>query len=138
MQYQHNFWEQQYKTDPGESKILIIYGFTVAISVVMLILSGYVLRSVFKLVKFKDMPLLLSVVSVVLALLFKIIFVSLSIIQEESSDDSFLNTRQGDNVILVFTATSVFFIFAGFSLDLYKWGSFIMATGEKSMGASTD
>ena len=97
----------------------------------LLIFAIRLVVKVFSLVRMTDMPMLLSVVSIAMALLFFLIYSILLIVQafmENHGNNGYLNTDDGTNWIRVMDFMKVMFTFCAFLFDLYKWCIFIIAT----------
>ena len=96
----------------------------------------YLVFKIYKLVKFTDKPMLLSIASITMALTCFLVYSILLIVQAELTDDTlFIKTVNGTNVIRVIDNLKVMFTFCAFVFDLYKWCLFIIAT---STDASLD
>jgi hypothetical protein len=98
----------------------------------LLLFALYLIPKIYSLVKFTDRPLLLSVVSIAMALSCFLTYSILLIVQAQmilaEDDGAYLNSLNGTNVIRAIDYLKVMFTFCGFVFDLYKWGLFIIAT----------
>ena len=112
------------------------------LNLVLVFASGFLVMKVFKLVQFQDMPLLLSIISITLALICFFCYNCMLLISTIDSnyyygwDKDFLNTDRGVNLTLAVDQLKVMFTFCAFVFDLYKWCVFIVATSQtvKSKG----
>lgn len=111
-------------------KILLTIGLTALLAACLLVFAVYLIFSIYKLVKLHDIPMLLSIVSITLALACLFTFCVMDIWSLYLTDpEAFLNTALGTNVTEQIDALKVMFIFCAFLFDLYKWCIFIAATG---------
>ena len=103
----------------------------------LLVFATYLVYKIYKLVKFSDKPMLLSTISIALALLAFLIYSTLLIVQAEliandlnPNEDNmpYLETADGTNLLRVIDSFKVMFTFCAFVFDLYKWCIFITAT----------
>ena len=76
-------------------KILLTISLTAVLDLCLLTFALYLIVKVYKLIKFTDLPMLLSVISVVLALICLLIFCILDIMSMFVDDTSFFNTNSG-------------------------------------------
>ena len=119
---------------PSQSKFISVMIIVSIIDTSFLIYSCILVRKVYKLVKFHDLPMLLSVLSITLALFFFLGYLSLSIVQAilKTQDEHFFNSDNGDNMLTAVDYGKVMFTFSAFVFDLYKWCLFIAATSNKA------
>jgi hypothetical protein len=95
------------------------------------LLIGYafvLIRKVYNLVKWTDLPMLLSIISITLALTFILIFIIWSIIGTVTPLTGFFNSNLSDCIANAFDSLMLTFIFHAFIYDLYKWCIFLVAT----------
>lgn len=109
-------------------KILATISLSAVLDVCLLAFALYLIVKVYKLIKFTDLPMLLSVISVALALICLLIFCILDIVSMFVADSSFFDTNSGQNLIEGFDRFKVLFLYCSFVFDLYKWCIFIAAT----------
>lgn len=109
-------------------KILATISLTAVLDLCLLAFALYLIVKVYKLIKFTDLPMLLSVISVALALICLLIFCILDIASIIAADASFLKTNSGQNLIEGFDRLKVLFLYCSLVFDLYKWCIFIAAT----------
>jgi hypothetical protein len=83
---------------------------------------------VYNLVKWTDLPMLLSIISITLALAFILIFIIWSIIGTVTPLTGFFNSNLSDCIANAFDSLMLTFIFHAFIYDLYKWCIFLVAT----------
>lgn len=112
-------------------KILLTIGLTALLAACLLVFAVYLIFSIYKLVKFHDVPMLLSIISIALALACLVTFCVMDIWSLYLDDPrAFLNTALGTNVTEQIDALKVMFIFCAFVFDLYKWCIFVAATSQ--------
>jgi hypothetical protein len=109
-------------------KLLITIGSTALLDLSLLIFAVYLIFNIYKLVKFNDIPMLLSIISIALALLCLFIFCVMDIMSFYS-EKSYFNTAFGSNLCEQFDSMKVMFIYCAFVFDLYKWCIFIAVSG---------
>jgi hypothetical protein len=78
------------------------------------------------------LPMLFSIISIALALVFMLIFYIWSIVGTVTSLDSFFNSNLADCIANIFDSLKITFIFHAFMYDLYKWCIFLVATSATS------
>lgn len=76
-------------------KILLIISLMAVLDLCLLTFALYLIAKVYKLIKFTDLPMLLSVISVALALICLLIFCILDIVSMFYDESSFLNVNAG-------------------------------------------
>jgi hypothetical protein len=111
-------------------KWLITCFVIIGLSLFLLSFSLHLVRKIFTLVSFKDLPLMLSIISISLALLFLITFLSLDVARIFDIYDDSINFDLSVYKIQQFDRTKVMFMFFAFVFDLYKWCVFIASTGK--------
>ena len=80
-------------------KILLTIGLTAFLAACLLVFAVYLSLSIFKLVKFHDIPMLLSILSITLALACLMTFCIMDIWSLYLTDpNAFLNTPLGGNI----------------------------------------
>jgi hypothetical protein len=95
------------------------------------LLIGYafvLIRKVCNLVKWTDLAMLFSIISITLALTFMLIFIIWSIIGTVTPITDFFNSNLSDCIANGFDCLKLTFIFHAFIYDLYKWCIFLVAT----------
>ena len=111
-------------------KWLITCFVIIGLSLFLLFFSLHVVRKIFILVSFKDLPLMLSIISISLALVFLITSESLDVARIFDVYDDSIKFDLRIHKIQQFDATKVMFMFLAFVFDLYKWCVFIATTGK--------
>ncbi len=112
-------------------KILATIALSALLTLAVLLFAVYLIFKVYRLVKFTDVPMLLSIISIALASLCLLVFCILDIISFFIPQGSFLDTNAGGNFIETFDRLKVLFLYCSFVFDLYKWCIFIAATEAK-------
>ena len=118
----------------NQEKLLDVTWSMTTLNVILLVASFYIVIKVYRMVLFKDLPLLLSIVSISLALTCFLIYNILMLIATYQMNDIdgynnlYLNTDRGVNFRLSIDQLKVMFTFCAFNFDLYKWCVFIVAT----------
>ena len=78
---------------------------------------------------FRDLPLLLSIIMITLALLcFEVYSVFLILQGYNFGQIIYINSNEFVNILRMIDFTKVVLTFSAFVFDLYKWGLFINAT----------
>ena len=106
----------------------------------LLIFSSILVRKIYRLIGTNDLPMLLSIVSITLALLCFLGYCVLSVTQailKQTIDDHVLNSDNGDNILTAVDEFKVMFTLCAFVLDLYKWCLFIIASGFNRLTSDT-
>ena len=88
----------------------------------------YLVYKVYKLVKWTDLPMLLSIISITLALISLLLFCIIDLVSMTQPEDAWLNTRVGTQFIQAFDDIKIMFMFTAFLFDLYKWCIFLAVT----------
>ena len=88
----------------------------------------YLVYKVYKLVKWTDLPMLLSIISITLALISLLLFCIMDLVSMTQPEDAWLNTRVGTQFIQAFDDIKIMFMFTAFLFDLYKWCIFLAVT----------
>lgn len=94
----------------------------------LLVFACFLIFKIYKLVKFSDPPMLLSIISITIALALLLAFCGLDIASFYAADDDFLNTNLGTDMTEQLDRLKVMLIFCAFVFDLHKWCVFIAAT----------
>ena len=102
----------------------------IAICLFLLFLSLYLVKKVYQVIGLKDLPLMLSIISVSLALICSTIFISLDVVRIFSLYDKTINFKVSVYKLQQVDRAKVMFIFFAFVFDLYKWCVFIASTGK--------
>ncbi len=118
------------QTSGPNLKFVYFTSFNIIISLLMLSLSCYNLNRVYKLFGFKDIPMILSILSITLSIVCLITFWCISVSTQYTEYPSFFKTNYGEDlhVCLGFLIENA--IFYALMLDLFKWGIFIIATSD--------
>lgn len=90
----------------------------------------YLVYKVYKLVKWTDLPMLLSIISITLALVFLLIFCIIDLVSMTQPADAWLNTKVGSQFTEAFDDIKIMFMFTAFLFDLYKWCIFLAVTSQ--------
>ena len=108
-----------------------LIGSSIAASLDLLLLSFacYLSFKVYKLVKFTDLPMLLSIISIAISLVCMLAFQIWSILGDLQSQSGFFNSNIADCIANSFDTMKLTFLFFAFTFDLYKWCVFLAATG---------
>ncbi len=118
--------------EPSQTKLISVMYVVAFCTLGLLLFALYLIPKIYSLVKFTDRPLLLSVVSIAMALSCFLTYSILLIVQAQmilaEDNGAYLNSLNGTNVIRAIDYLKVMFTFCGFVFDLYKWGLFIIAT----------
>ena len=114
---------------PSHSKLLAAISLGAVLDFGLLLFAIYLVFKVYMLVKLTDKPMFLSIIAITTSLILLLIFCILDIISLYASDQSYLNTVIGSNLVTQIDRLKVTFIFCAFIFDLYKWCVFIAATG---------
>ena len=91
--------------------------------------SSYLVYKVYKLVKYEDLPMLLSIISITLSLICLVVFQVWAIIGDFQDEHGYFNSNIADCIANIFDTFKLIFLFFAFTFDLYKWCIFIAATG---------
>ena len=102
----------------------------IAISLFLLSISLYLVQKVYRLIGLKDLPLMLSIISITLALICSSTNLSLDVVRIVSLYDKSLNFKLSVYKLYQLDRAKVMFIFFAFVFDLYKWCVFIASTGK--------
>ena len=102
----------------------------IAISLFLLSISLYLVQKVYRLIGLKDLPLMLSIISITLALICSSTNLSLDVVRIVSLYDKSLNFKLSVYKLYQLDRAKVMFIFFAFVFDLYKWCVFIAYTGK--------
>ena len=92
--------------------------------------SVYLVQQIIRFTGVKDLPLILSIISITVALICIVIFMSLDIVRILSLYDETINFTMSVYKLQQFDRLKVMFMFFAFVLDLYKWCVFIASTGK--------
>ena len=90
----------------------------------------YLVYKVYKLVKWTDLPMLLSILSITLALIFLLVFCIIDLVSMTQPGDAWLNTKVGSQYTEAFDDIKIMFMFTAFLFDLYKWCIFLAVTSQ--------
>jgi hypothetical protein len=88
----------------------------------------YLVYKVHKLVKWTDLPMLLSILSITLALIFLLVFCIIDMVSMTQPPDAWLNTKVGSQFTEAFDDIKIMLMFTAFLFDLYKWCIFLAVT----------
>ena len=102
----------------------------IAISLFLLSISLYLVQKIYRLIGLKDLPLMLSIISITLALICSSTNLSLDVVRIVSFYDKSLNFKLSPYKLNQLDRAKVMFIFFAFVFDLYKWCVFIASTGK--------
>lgn len=111
------------------AKLLVMLSLNSLLDLCLLAFATYLIIKIYKLIKFTDIPMFLSIISIAMALLCLFIFCLMDIISFYQEEESFLNTPFGINIAEQVDSLKVMFIYCAFVFDLYKWCLFLIATG---------
>ena len=98
------------------------------LDLILLAFACYLIFKVYKLVKFTDLPMLLSIISITLSLVFLLLLQIWSILGDVEDSKGFFNSNIADCIANSFDTLKLVFMFFALTFDLYKWCIFIAAT----------
>ena len=76
--------------------------------------------------------MLLSILSITLALIFLLVFCILDLVSMTEPGDAWLNTKVGSQFSEAFDDIKIMFMFTAFLFDLYKWCIFLAVTSQSN------
>lgn len=114
-------------------KLLIVIGIASIIDCGLLIFAFYLVFKVYKLVKFTDMPMLLSIIAITLSLILLLVFCAFDIASLYVPETDWFNRSEGTIITEQIDRLKVMFIYCAFIFDLYKWCVFIAATSKSKI-----
>lgn len=117
------------ESEPSTVKFDTVMSIMGVVTGLLFIFSVYLIQSVYRLVKFKDLPLLLSICSLALSVFCKLfiknhliigllLYCILSVARDFISVDNYLNTS---DLLREIDYLKVVFLFCTLVFDLYKW-----------------
>lgn len=119
--------------DEPNMKVIIVNALVLSIYSVLLILSCILLFKVYKIYKFEDLPMILSITTITLILanliIFNAITIDINLKDENRGGQSFFyETWTTFNIYASIGFLLELFILLALLLDLYKWVIFIVMT----------
>lgn len=115
---------------PSQSKLIAVMCVVAVADFSLLLFTVYLIYKIFKLVRTTDVPMLLSIISLALALFCFFIY-SIGLILQAcyfGRGDLFITTDTFTSFLRMMDFGKVAFTFSAFLFDLYKWCTFIVAT----------
>lgn len=110
------------------TKLKAVMFFVAFLTLGLLLFAINLSYKIFNLIKFTDKPFLFSIFAITLALTCFLCYCCLYLAKLYLPDDSFLNTENGTDIMIVIDNLKVMLILCAFVFDLYKWGIFLIAT----------
>ena len=113
----------------SQAKLIAVMIIVALVDLGLFSFACYLVYKIYKLIHFRDLPMLLSIISITLALICFEVYSILLIVQANLiGQDVYLNTDDGTNILRIIDFFKVMFTFCAFVFDLYKWCIFITAT----------
>lgn len=112
-------------------KFVTFTSINIMVAFLFLLFASYLLLRVKKLFGFRDVPMLLSIISITLSLATLITFLSISL-AEQFQENTFFTNHIGYDIHSCIGLLLEVFIFYALINDLFKWCIFIAATSSTS------
>ncbi len=126
--------EQPQDAKYNQEKLLGVTYTMSALNIAALGFTCYLVFKIYRLVKLTDLPMVLSILSLSIALMFFLVYNIMMLIGTEQIHNydgwnfMYLNTDRGVHLRISIDQLKVMFMFFAFVFDLYKWTVFIVAT----------